>query len=434
MLKRIVVLGILCVIPGMLFAAASGEAAQEEVEIRAVIYGYPQWYGWLDELKASFEAANPGVTVNQEYVSTQEMREKLAVDVAGGDPPEVASMDAPDIADFAGFGHLESISNWISDDELAKYHAAAFEGITIDGEIYALPSALWVDSIIVREDLIAEAGYDVADIETWDDLIEVSRVTTIDKDGDGTPDQYGGLPFNGKSAFEVWYRWVGFQYGNNFTPVDLEERDKWLEFLNYVKENAQYIPEATVGWEMSDGRQAFLNGTFVMFLGGTWEFGQAAITHPELVAGPGQLSTIQNPLGPSGQNYWNFSGAHTYGMFKSDHQEAAWKFLLHITQPERVAPWAWNLGVSARKDLSTETMIEETSRWLGEDAVGNSGWYKELFEPFGAGLKPNTFVPHQGEYYDAYSLMLTQVALGTKSPEEALDEYLETAERLLADG
>ena len=431
MLKRMVLLGVVCLIVPALFVAAA--PAGEEVEIRAVLYGYPQWYGWLDDLKASFEVANPGVTVNQEYVSTQEMREKLAVDVAGGDPPEVASMDAPDVIDFASLGHLESVSKWISDEELAKYHSASFEGITIDGELFALPSALWVDSIIVRQDLIEEAGFKVEDIRTWDDLLEVSRATTIDKDGDGTIDQYGGLPFNGKSAFEVWYRWVGFQYGNNFSPVDLEEREKWLEFLNYVKENAKYIPEATVGWEMSDGRQAFLNGTFVMFLGGTWEFGQAAIAHPEMVAEPGKLSTIQNPLGPSGKSYWNFSGAHTYGMFETEHQEAAWAYLLHITQPERVAPWAWNLGVSARKDLSTELMIDETARWLGDDAVRNSSWYKKLFEPFGAGLKPNTFVPHQGEYYDAYSLMLTEVSLGNKTAEEALERYLETAARLLGD-
>jgi ABC-type glycerol-3-phosphate transport system substrate-binding protein len=426
------VLALVCAITGVSFGGASNEAAAEPIEIRAILFGGPQWYDWLDNMKTTFEEANPGYRVSQEYIATQEMRTKLAVDVAGGDPPAVASMDAPDVADFANLGQLESVSKWISKDELDMYYASAFEGITFDGEIFALPSALWVDSIIIREDLINEAGFDSGDIKTWSDLLDVARASTIDKDGDGTPDQWGGLPFNGKSAFEVWYRWVGVQYGNNFSPVDLGERTKWLEFLNFVKENSNYIPEASVGWDMTDGRTAFVNGSMVMYLGGTWEFGQIATMNAEMVDKPGTLSTVQNPLGPSGDDYWSFSGAHTYAMFETKNQEAAWAYLLHITQPEMVAPWAWNLGVPARKDISTDMMIDMTSRWLGKDAVGNSGWYKQLFEPFGPGLKPNTVVPNQAEFYDAYSLMLTEVALGSNTPEAALDQYLKTATSLLS--
>ena len=150
-----------------------------------------QYHAYLEQRAREFERLHPGVTV--ELIIG--VHDKFDVMVAGGTPPDV--FDLPDYGHLALEGMFVDVRPLLErDGMLSLYNPAILELMTApDGGIYAMPFELGSTPAFYNRDLFKEAG--LADPEqlgegwTWDAVLEAGKRLTVDRNGDGVPEQFG---------------------------------------------------------------------------------------------------------------------------------------------------------------------------------------------------------------------------------------------------
>ena len=128
-----------------------------------------------EEVARAFEAKNPGVKIEMQFLENEAYKAKLPTILQSKDRPHI-------IYSWAGgvlkaqieAGVLEDISAPMKgySDSLAPAAVAAF---TQDGKIYGVPMVLSQATFLYNKELMAKAGVDGAAIKTWDDLLAATR-------------------------------------------------------------------------------------------------------------------------------------------------------------------------------------------------------------------------------------------------------------------
>ena len=128
-----------------------------------------------EEVARAFEAKNPGVKIEMQFLENEAYKAKLPTILQSKDRPHI-------IYSWAGgvlkaqieAGVLEDISAPMKgySDSLAPAAVAAF---TQDGKIYGVPMVLSQVVFLYNKELMAKAGVDGATIKTWDDLLAATK-------------------------------------------------------------------------------------------------------------------------------------------------------------------------------------------------------------------------------------------------------------------
>jgi raffinose/stachyose/melibiose transport system substrate-binding protein len=159
---------------GLLLAATA--AAAETTTIRWLhLEVDPNQVKIWEEVARDFEAKNPGVKIETQFLENEAYKAKL--------PSMLQSKDRPDIIySWAGgvlksqieAGVLEDITAQLSGykDNLAP---AAVDAFTSDGKIYGIPYAQSQVGFFYNKELMAKGGVDGAKIKTWDDLLDAVK-------------------------------------------------------------------------------------------------------------------------------------------------------------------------------------------------------------------------------------------------------------------
>jgi raffinose/stachyose/melibiose transport system substrate-binding protein len=170
-------------------AMAVGTAAAETTVRWLHIEANPAQVKIWEEVARAFEAKNPGVKVEMQFLENEAYKAKLPTILQSKDRPHI-------IYSWAGgvlkaqieAGVLEDISAPMKgySDQLAPAAVAAF---TQDGKIYGVPMVLSQVAFLYNKELMAKAGIDGTTIKTWDDLL--AAVKTLKAAG-VTPIVVGG--------------------------------------------------------------------------------------------------------------------------------------------------------------------------------------------------------------------------------------------------
>jgi raffinose/stachyose/melibiose transport system substrate-binding protein len=152
-------------------AMTVGTAAAETVVRWLHIETNPAQVKIWEEVARAFEAKNPGVKIEMQFLENEAYKAKLPTILQSRDRPHI-------IYSWAGgvlktqieAGVLEDISAPMKgySDQLAPAAVAAF---TQDGKIYGVPMVLSQVAFLYNKALTAKAGLDGATIKTWDDLL-----------------------------------------------------------------------------------------------------------------------------------------------------------------------------------------------------------------------------------------------------------------------
>jgi multiple sugar transport system substrate-binding protein len=157
---------------------------------------------------AAFQERNPGITVEFEAVPFGDFFTKLKTLIAGGEAPDVVSLNIENLASFASLGALEDLGPYIERDnfDLGQYYESTLGMGQFDGKQYGLPASFSTVALFYNKNMFDEAGIAYPD-ETWDwaKLQEEGAKLTIDKDNDGIIDQFG--------TATAW--WPVYLYANN---------------------------------------------------------------------------------------------------------------------------------------------------------------------------------------------------------------------------
>ena len=158
----------------------------------------------------SYLAVHPGLRVIQRHLSSDpaEYRRRLLDAMLAGRPPDAVLLDLSDVRVFADRGMLLDLAPYLSrvGVTLGDYDSTVLSGFRRGRAVYALPTGSSPLVVAYNKDLFDRAGLSVpADDWTWDDFLGLAKRLTLDRDGDGTIDQWGT---NVDSRVTFWLAWV----------------------------------------------------------------------------------------------------------------------------------------------------------------------------------------------------------------------------------
>src|SRR5690349_11249218 len=207
-----------------------------------------------DQIVPAFEAANPDVAVNVQYLDWRVFTEKLIAANAGGVLPDVYQAGAEYVAPLAtknmALDITDRVSTWPDKDD---FYDSAWSTVTYQGKTYGVPILSAPQTLMYRKDMLQSAGLS-SPPSTWVDLEQAATAMTK-RDGNK-------FLVSGFNAQPIWqqYMWFLFQNGGDvFTPdgkvvVNSPQAVQSLEFFSKLfnddkvaSKSAIAAPTANVG-------------------------------------------------------------------------------------------------------------------------------------------------------------------------------------------
>ena len=229
MKKALIVLFVALLSLSMVFANGSKEAGEGKITL--------VWYQWFDaethekELKPiieEFQKIHPNVEVELAAISNETYWDRLALDIASNAEGDIITLDTG--AGLESYyaqregGAFISLDDYIDgyvleDGTRLEEDVYLIDSVKKNGHVVALPYIMFSAPMTAySKSALAEAGVDPAMLSSYDTYFEAAKILTVDKNGDGTVDQYGwGHPTFVETLSRWWHmHWLWTAGGGIF--------------------------------------------------------------------------------------------------------------------------------------------------------------------------------------------------------------------------
>lgn len=158
------------------------EPPAEPVELNMIGWSFPITDFYADELLKCNEVEN--LTINTSLLANVDVQEqvRLALSAGGDSPFDIIHEANGELAEWGSAGWLMPLNDLVEKyrDEynLDDIPETAWEGATIDGQIYGVPIVANTLHLIYRQDVFDEYGLEVPD--TYDQVIEMCNTIGLD--------------------------------------------------------------------------------------------------------------------------------------------------------------------------------------------------------------------------------------------------------------
>src|SRR4051812_822266 len=181
----------------------------------------PEVAAFYTDVARRFEAANPGTTVEMQYLENESFKKKLTTLLQSPDRPNIIySWAGGVLREQVKAGVIEDITSPINNGWRERFNPAALNLYTINDRVYGVPMLTSQVGFYYNKDLFAKAGVDANAIKTWADLLAAVKKLQA---GGITPIVTGGgdkwplhfywshlaIRVGGKPAFEAALRGEG---------------------------------------------------------------------------------------------------------------------------------------------------------------------------------------------------------------------------------
>lgn len=411
-------------------AAAVAGWSPAQAQTTEISFFYPVAVGGpiakaIDGFAADFMKANPGIKVNPIYAGTyQETIVKALTADKSGTPPVTSVLLSTDMFSLIDEDAIVPIDNFVrtADDKawLNSFYPAFMMNSRTGGKTWGIPFQRSTIVMYYNKDLFKEAGLDpnrppqnLAELKT-----AAAKLTK--KDASGKVTQYGvQIPSTG---FGYWMLQTLTTANDTIlaneagTQVKLDD-PKAVEALQYWVDlgKAGVHPPGVVEWGTTP-KDFFEKKTAIMYTttgnltnvkaNAKFDFGVAMI--------PGDKRK-GSPTG--GGNFYIFRKA------SPAQQEAAFKFIKWITQPERAAAWSMDTGYVAVSPAAYDT---DALRKYGRD------FPPALVARDQLPVSVAEFSTHDNQRVTKALNDAVQAALtGAKTPAQALQDAQHESDRIL---
>ena len=204
----------------LMVTAFAGFALAEDVTLDVIIAQYgPNTNNWFlgDGMDGSnfvkkFEEANPGIKLNLEVVSWNDIYTVVSTRISNNNAPDILNIDT--FADYANEGLLLPVSDYCPEELFKDFFPSFIEQSVIDGTCWAVPDLASARALYYNADILEEAGVEVP--TTWAELEDVCQAIIDAFGGEVYPWGIDMTTDEGQAAF-AYYAW-----GNNGGFVDAE--------------------------------------------------------------------------------------------------------------------------------------------------------------------------------------------------------------------
>ena len=123
-----------------------------------------------------FEAANPGIHVNLEFVPYEALHDKIvAAQGAGASGYDSVLIDVIWPAEFAKNGFVMDVTSRIPADETAKIFDGAWSTVEYEGKRWGMPWILDTKYLFYNKEMLEKAGI-AAPPKTWEELTKQAKI------------------------------------------------------------------------------------------------------------------------------------------------------------------------------------------------------------------------------------------------------------------
>lgn len=204
----------------MAFALVGVAAAEDEIVLDVIICQYgPNTEDWFlgtgmngTNFVAKFEAENPGIKLNLQVVSWNDVYTEVDTRIANGNPPDILNIDV--FANYASEGLLLPVSDYCPPELFADFFPSFIEQSVIDGVCWAVPDLASARALFYNVDMFNEVG--IAVPTTWAELEDACQAIIDYYGGEVYPWGIDMTTDEGQAAF-AYYAW-----GNGGGFVDAE--------------------------------------------------------------------------------------------------------------------------------------------------------------------------------------------------------------------
>ncbi len=377
----------------------------------------------IDDLAAAFMKENPSIKVSPIYAgSYQDTIVKALTAHKSGTPPVTSVLLSTDMYTLIDEDAIVPINGFIKTDDDRKWHDGFYKAFMLNsqtgGKTWGVPFQRSTVVLYYNVEMFKEAGIS-SPPATWAEMAETARKLTK-KDASGKVTQWGiQIP---SSGFPYWlFQGLAIQNGvvlaNELGNAVRFDDPRTIEAVQYWVDLAKQgvHPPGIVEWGTTP--KDFFEKKVAMMWTTT-----------------GNLTNVKSnakfefavAMLPGNKQRGSPTGGGNFYIFKKSspaQQEAAFKFIKWITQPERAAQWSIDTGYVA---VSQAAYLTDTLRKYGRDFPPALVARDQL--PFAQA----EFSTHDNQrVVKALNDGLQAALTGSKSPAQAMQDAQREAERLL---
>ncbi|MBC8609909.1 ABC transporter substrate-binding protein [Massiliimalia timonensis] len=335
----------------------SGDASTGDVSIRWSWWGDTKRHELYNSIADKFEEKNPGIKVEREPNSWNDYWDKLSVQVAGGNAPDMMGMHVQYSSDYAGRGALLDLQPFVDDGtiDVSKVEQSVLDTGKMDGVFCMVPMAVTTASLITNKTLLDEYGIEYPAYNedwTWDEFAAA------------------GKKFKDATNGEIWFSndwatgstnniryWARIKGEEAFTPEgDIAWSEgtvaEWLTMWKELRDEG-IIPDAATSNE--DGTLALEQKIFT-----TRKCAMHNVPANQLYLYQEQMPDdeiilLRQPIGNDGSQGAIIEGAHWSISPKSSHQkEAAMLINFWTNDEDAVNIYKMDQGVPINNELASK--------------------------------------------------------------------------------
>lgn len=402
--------------------AGTGEGAVPE-PTEPVTVTFSSWVGkdpTMKQLAADFTKEHPNITIEFQNVPAESSSTKLTTQIAGGNPPDVAYVNASDTSDFASRDALVNLDSYISRSDIVKeddYVEAFKTFVTYEDSMWGLPFDGESTGLFYRTDLFAEAGIDKPPA-TWEEFEATAQALTKPEEN-----QYGYEVFAPEAAY-YWYPWL-YQAGGDLLTEDGKDiaftSDEAKTAAEFYVNLANYSPPDYLNSNSYDGRTAFAEGQVGMYMAGAWFAGTLSSEFPQI---DGKWDSAPLPSGAAGCKT-TIAGDSLIMFNASENTDAAWKWMEFLSKPENLAEWTY-------KSENGTLLPPLTSLLESDDLTKEKPVLQGFADLMECGVASTVANPKFPRIEVVLNEELGKAMYGEQTAEEALENAAAEAEEILS--
>ena len=306
------------------------------------------WHGYteadgkvLDQIVDDFNKSQDKVTINTTTKTWAVIGDTLLPALSAKKGPDIVALPAENLPVYASKGAFAKLDGFYDSaaTKAASLNPQAVDMEKVEGSYYGVPTGFVPLSVVYNKALFDKAGIKSFPT-TWDEWVADAKKLTVDKDGDGTPEQYGlALPDHATVGNGVW---ASLFYGNGGAIVDGSKsvldsaaNQETLKFWSSAVRDDKISP---TGLDGVGSDKLFSSGKAAMEIGGPW---MASVAKENKI----DYGIAGIPAGPKGQaaSAIGISAAVT-AQASSDKQAAAEKFFTYFFTKDVATKWSLGSG------------------------------------------------------------------------------------------
>jgi multiple sugar transport system substrate-binding protein len=287
----------------------------------------------IERMVNEFEAANPNVKIELQYVNSDYALQKATVAIQGNKQPDISYQYGTNMPQLAQSPKVVDLTDRVNaaDYNWSDFYQGEQAVATVDGRVLGVPALVDNLAVVYNKDLFKKAGLEPPSGDwTWDDLRADAKAVT-----DPANNVFGLVfPADGSETMVWQYEAMLWEAGGNILNPDNTKAIfneapgvQALDMLTSINQDGSMY----LDFKPDSGKsgQLFNSGNIGMIITGPWDLSG----FPDVNYGVQFMPSFE-----AGGDHQTIAGPDNWVIFDNGQErvDAAWQFLSFMTSPDQV--------------------------------------------------------------------------------------------------